>query len=39
VQTSGQGPEAAVFTLILMVMLIVPMLYYLRSTARDLERR
>jgi spermidine/putrescine transport system permease protein len=39
IQTSGQGPEAGVFTLILMVMLIVPMLYYLRSTARDLERR
>ena len=39
VQTTGQGPEAAVFTLILMVLLIVPMLYYLRSTARDLERR
>jgi spermidine/putrescine transport system permease protein len=39
IQTSGQGPEAAVFTLVLMVLLIVPMLYYLRSTARDLERR
>ena len=39
INTSGQGPEAAVFTLVLMVLLIVPMLYYLRSTARDLERR
>jgi len=39
VQTSGQGPEAAVFTLILITILIVPMVYYLRSTARDLERR
>ena len=39
ISTSGQGPEAGVFTLILMVLLIVPMLYYLRSTARDLERR
>ncbi|HYF11547.1 MAG TPA: ABC transporter permease [Actinomycetota bacterium] len=39
VQTSGQGPEAAIFTLILMAILIVPMLYYLRATARDLEMR
>jgi ABC-type spermidine/putrescine transport system permease subunit I len=39
INASGQGPEAAVFTLILMTMLIIPMLYYLRSTARDLERR
>jgi spermidine/putrescine transport system permease protein len=39
VSTSGQGPEAAVFTLILMAILIVPMLYYLRATARDLEMR
>jgi spermidine/putrescine transport system permease protein len=39
VQASGQGPEAAVFTLILIALLIIPMLYYLRSTARDLERR
>ena len=39
VQTTGQQPEAAVFTMILMLILIIPMLYYLRSTARDLERR
>jgi spermidine/putrescine transport system permease protein len=39
INTSGQGPEAAVFTLVLMVILIVPMLYYLRTTARDLELR
>jgi ABC-type spermidine/putrescine transport system permease subunit I len=39
VYTSGQGPEGAVFTLVLMTILIVPMAYYLRSTARDLERR
>jgi ABC-type spermidine/putrescine transport system permease subunit I len=39
VNTSGQGPEGAVFTLVLMAILIVPMAYYLRSTARDLERR
>jgi len=39
VSTSGQGPEGAVFTLVLMAILIVPMAYYLRSTARELERR
>jgi ABC-type spermidine/putrescine transport system permease subunit I len=39
INTAGQGPEAAIFTMLLMVILIVPMLYYLRSTARDLERR
>ena len=39
VNTSGQGPEAAVFTLVLMLILIVPLVYYLRSTARDLELR
>jgi len=39
VNTSGQGPEAAVFTLVLMVILLIPMLYYLRSTARELARR
>jgi spermidine/putrescine transport system permease protein len=39
VNTSGQGPEAAVFTLVLMVMLLIPMLYYLRSTAKELSRR
>ena len=39
VNTSGQGPEAAVFTLVLMTMLLIPMLYYLRSTARELARR
>jgi ABC-type spermidine/putrescine transport system permease subunit I len=39
INTSGQGPEAAVFTLVLMLILIIPMVYYLRSTARELERR
>jgi ABC-type spermidine/putrescine transport system permease subunit I len=34
--TTGQGPQAAVFVLILMILLIVPMLYYMRSTARSL---
>jgi spermidine/putrescine transport system permease protein len=37
--TTGQGPEAAVFVLILMVILIVPMLYYMRSTARSVLER
>jgi spermidine/putrescine transport system permease protein len=39
VSTSGQGPEAAVLTLVLMVLLIVPMMYYLRATAKDLAQR
>ena len=39
VSTSGQGPEAAVFTLVLMAILLVPMLFYLRATARDLALR
>jgi spermidine/putrescine transport system permease protein len=39
INTTGQQPEAAIFTMVLMLILIVPMLYYLRSTARDLERR
>jgi ABC-type spermidine/putrescine transport system permease subunit I len=39
INTSGQGPEAAVFTLVLMAILIVPMVYYLRSTTRDLMLR
>ncbi len=38
-QTTGQGPQAAVFVLILMVLLIVPMLYYMRSTARTIAER
>ena len=39
INTSGQGPEGAVFTLVLMAILIVPMAYYLRSTNRELARR
>ena len=37
--STGQGPRAAVFVLILMVLLIIPMLYYLRSTSRSLLTR
>ena len=37
--SSGQGPEAAVFTLVLMTILLIPMMYYLRTTAKDLARR
>ncbi len=37
--TTGQGPEMASYVLILMALLIVPMLYYLRSTARTAASR
>lgn len=37
--TTGQGAEMASLVLILMVILIVPMLYYLRSTRRTAEAR
>ncbi len=37
--STGQGPQAAVLVLILMVILMVPMLYYLRSTARSVGER
>ncbi len=37
--TTGQGPEAAVLILILMVILIIPMIYYMRSTARTVSER
>jgi spermidine/putrescine transport system permease protein len=39
VESTAQGPQAAVFVLIIMALLLIPMIYYLRSTARDLERR
>jgi spermidine/putrescine transport system permease protein len=35
----GQGPNGAVLVLILMVMLLLPMLYYLRSTMKAQEAR
>ena len=37
--STGQGPRAAVFVIILMTLLLIPMFYYLRSTARSLETR
>jgi ABC-type spermidine/putrescine transport system permease subunit I len=37
--SSGQGPKGAVLVLILMVLLLIPMLYYLRSTLRAQEAR
>jgi ABC-type spermidine/putrescine transport system permease subunit I len=37
--STGQGPRAAVFVIILMTLLLIPMLYYLRSTARSLRTR
>jgi ABC-type spermidine/putrescine transport system, permease component I len=36
---SGQGPQGAVLVLLLMVMLLIPMMYYLRSTLRAQESR
>jgi spermidine/putrescine transport system permease protein len=39
INTSGQQPEAAVLILILMAILVVPILYYLRSTAKAAEVR
>jgi spermidine/putrescine transport system permease protein len=37
VGSTGRGPEAAVLVVILMVFLIIPMIYYLRSTARSMS--
>jgi len=37
VNSFGQGPEGAVLVLLLMLMLIAPMIYYLRSTTRAQE--
>ena len=37
VETGGQINQGAVFVLILMILLIIPMLYYMRSTRRSLE--
>ena len=34
---AGQGPEAGSLTLILIVLVMVPMLYYLRATRRAAE--
>ena len=37
VGSTGRGPEAAVLVVILMVFLVVPMVYYMRSTARTMS--
>ena len=37
IETGGQGPQGAVFVMILMILLIIPMLYYMRSTRRAQE--
>ena len=39
VGTPGQGATGAVLVLILMVILLLPMLYYVRTTARATEER
>jgi len=39
VGSTGQGPKAAVFVIILMVLVLIPMLYYMRSTSRSLAVR
>ena len=39
IESPGQGPQGAVFVLILMILLIVPIIYYLRSTQRAVENR
>jgi spermidine/putrescine transport system permease protein len=35
--STGRGPEAAVLVMCLMVFLIIPMIYYMRSTARSMS--
>jgi spermidine/putrescine transport system permease protein len=37
VNSTGQGPQAAVLVLMLMLILLIPMIYYLRSTSRELR--
>jgi ABC-type spermidine/putrescine transport system permease subunit I len=37
VGSTGRGPEAAVLVILLMVFLVIPMIYYLRSTARTMS--
>ena len=39
VGTPGQGAIGAVLVLVLMVILIIPMVYYVRSTARATRER
>ncbi len=38
-ESTGQGPEAAVLVLFLTLVLIIPMLYYLRETNRAAAER
>jgi ABC-type spermidine/putrescine transport system permease subunit I len=38
-ESTGQGPEAAVLVLFLTLVLILPMLYYLRETNRAAAER
>jgi ABC-type spermidine/putrescine transport system permease subunit I len=33
-EATGQGPEAAILVLFLVVFLMIPMLYYMRETAK-----
>jgi spermidine/putrescine transport system permease protein len=35
--STGRGPQAAVLVVVLMFLLVIPMLYYMRSTARATE--
>ncbi len=39
IESPGQGPQGAVFVLILMLLLIIPIFYYLRSTQKATEIR
>jgi ABC-type spermidine/putrescine transport system permease subunit I len=39
VNTSGHEPQAAVYVLILVTILLIPMAYYLVSTKRSMETR
>jgi ABC-type spermidine/putrescine transport system permease subunit I len=39
VGSTGQGNKAAAFVLILMLLVLIPMLYYMRSTSRSLMTR
>jgi len=38
VSQSGRGPEAGALTIVLMMIVVIPMIYYLRETRRAAER-
>jgi spermidine/putrescine transport system permease protein len=38
VSQSGRGPEAGALTIVLMLIVVIPMIYYLRETRRAAER-